>query len=124
MTDIFNDQHGFMVAAGQFESLNKSDLVELYIDLIYEESAEFSNCDQDLEAIKEACDILVVTSGFLIALLGLDNAKKAWELVHASNMAKTQGAIEKREDGKVLKSPEWKKEIKSKLMDDLNTLLI
>jgi predicted HAD superfamily Cof-like phosphohydrolase len=124
MKNIFDMQSEFMEKAGQNV---KGDLIRqsnLYVDLVIEEFNEFKDVKiHDEEAIKECCDILVVASGYLISLLGTENAKKAYKLVHKSNMAKLNGKIEKRDDGKVLKSAEWKKEIKEKLMADLANLI-
>ena len=125
MTDIFELQSDFMFKAGQEVCFNKFySQLHLYEKLVKEESCEFEEVEEhNHESAKEACDILVVTAGYLVSLLGKEKAQKAYELVHASNMVKLQGKIEKREDGKVLKSPEWKAEIKEKLVADLEALV-
>ena len=123
---ILSDQRDFMLAAGQFvheQCSIANDQSELYGSLCDEEYEELADANSNGELVKEACDLLVVTAGLLISMLGYKKAEKAWELVHASNMAKTVGNIEKREDGKVLKSAEWKKEIKAKLMSDIQELI-
>lgn len=123
---ILHDQKEFMLAAGQFvhEQCSISNVQsELYGNLVEEEFEELCGANTEHDAIKETCDLLVVTAGLLISMLGYEKAEKAWELVHASNMAKTVGSIEKREDGKVLKSAEWKAEIKEKLMKDIQELI-
>lgn len=126
MKGILNDQKEFMLAAGQFvhEQCSIENVQsELYGRLCDEEFDELAESNSNDEIVKETCDLLVVTAGLLISMLGYEKAEKAWELVHASNMAKTIGQIEKREDGKVLKSAEWKKEIKAKLMSDIKELI-
>lgn len=126
MKGILNDQKEFMLAAGQFvheQCSIANDQSELYGSLCDEEYEELGDANSNGELVKEACDLLVVTAGLLISMLGYEKAEKAWELVHASNMAKTTGTIEKREDGKVLKSAEWKAEIKEKLMKDIQELI-
>jgi predicted HAD superfamily Cof-like phosphohydrolase len=124
MTDIFDLQTEFMAKAGQVVSGNNFSQAMLYSDLVVEEFNEFDDCkNHDFEAVKEACDVLVVASGYLVSLLGTDKAKRAYDLVHASNMAKLEGKIEKREDGKVLKNDLFKNEIKAKLMADLVDLV-
>lgn len=124
MKNIFDMQSEFMEKAGQNVKCELISQSNLYADLVIEEFNEFYDIkNHDKEAIKECCDILVVASGYLISLLGKEKAKKAYELVHESNMAKLNGKIEKRDDGKVLKSDEWKKEIKEKLMADLANLI-
>lgn len=126
MKGILNDQKEFMLAAGQFVHEQagianvQSDLYSALIDEEYEEIMAVSDFN---EFVKEICDLLVVTAGMLISMIGYEKAEKAWELVHASNMAKTTGTVEKREDGKVLKSAEWKAEIKEKLMKDIQELI-
>lgn len=124
MTDIFDLQTEFMAKAGHVVTGNNFSQAMLYSDLVVEEFNEFDDCNNhDFEAVKEACDVLVVVSGYLISLLGTDKAKRAYDLVHASNMAKLEGKIEKREDGKVLKNALYKQEIKAKLMADLADLV-
>lgn len=126
MKGILNDQKEFMLAAGQFvhEQAGIANVQsDLYSNLVDEEFHEVVRSTEFNELIKETCDLLVVTAGMLISMLGYEKAEKAWELVHASNMAKTISVIEKREDGKVLKSAEWKAEIKEKLMNDIQELI-
>ena len=121
---IIDLQAEFMEKAGQRISGNDYKQSNLYADLIIEEFNEFDEVESDeTEMIKECCDLLVVASGFLISLLGKEKAIKAYELVHNSNMAKLEGKIEKREDGKVLKNDTYKKIIKEQLMNDLAALI-
>ena len=126
MKGILNDQRDFMIAANQFvhEQCNTKNVQsDLYGNLVCEEFNELEGANSTDEFIKELCDLLVVSSGLLISMIGYEKAEKAWALVHASNMAKTTGTIEKREDGKVLKSAEWKAEVKEKLMNDIRELI-
>lgn len=126
MKGILNDQKEFMLAAGQFvhEQAGIANVqIDLYSALVDEEYEEIMEASDFNEFVKETCDLLVVTAGMLISMIGYEKAEKAWELVHASNMAKTTGTVEKREDGKVLKSAEWKAEIKEKLMKDIQELI-
>jgi predicted HAD superfamily Cof-like phosphohydrolase len=73
---------------------------------------------------KELCDILVVTYGFLVAL-GVD-ADKAFAEVHASNMSKLgeDGKPIYREDGKVLKGPNYRKADPVKLVNPIDKELL
>jgi predicted HAD superfamily Cof-like phosphohydrolase len=124
MKNIFDMQSEFMEKAGQNIKGELITQADLYVDLVIEEFNEFYDVENhNRETIKECCDILVVVSGYLISLLGTEKAKKAYKLVHESNMAKLNGKIEKRDDGKVLKSDEWKREVKEKLMSDLANLI-
>lgn len=58
--------------------------------------------------IKELCDVIYVCQGYLV-VLGVDG-DKAFDLVHQSNMSKLDDNGEPifREDGKVLKSHNYK----------------
>lgn len=104
---IFTDQAEFMRAAGQTVDDFNGEQVDLYYALIVEECDEFRTAFSNAEAIKEAIDIIVVTAGWLLSV-GVD-ADEAWRRVHASNMSKlTDGKLLKREDGKVLKGPNYK----------------
>lgn len=140
-------QKQFMEAAGQVTDGSSKEVFNLYKNLIDEETEEFKSAEAKLEKVKEACDVIVVVSGCVVAQLGYENtdyavdymaqeavnylcdelgqekAQKAYEIVHNSNMEKVSGSFEKREDGKVLKSDEWKKEIKEKMMADLAELI-
>jgi len=129
MKGILNDQKKFMLSAGQFvhEQVDTNNAQsDMYGQLVIEEFEEMygaSDSEDICEFIKETCDLLVVTAGMLISMIGYEKSEKVWGLVHASNMAKTVGNIEKREDGKVLKSAEWKAEVKVKLMKDIEDLI-
>jgi len=137
---ILQDQQDFMNAAGQETKTFNKDQSNLYAKLILEESDEFigASCvnttfdDQedfylpvihDENTIKEACDVIVVATGYLISMLGAEGAQKAWDIVHANNVAKVAGKIEKREDGKIMKGDTGKAERKAKMMGELLELL-
>ena len=108
MTDIFKDQAEFMAACEQTVSSCNDGQKVLYEKLMDEEYKEFFYCYKGrYEQIKEAVDILVVTVGWLLSA-GVDCAE-AWRRVHESNMSKlTDGKLLKREDGKILKGPNYK----------------
>jgi hypothetical protein len=127
---ILLDQANFMADGGQTTDLYNPRQTDLYSVLIAEESREFLETQQfgyapqsKADDIKEAVDIIVVASGYLISRLGMSGACKAWELVHANNVAKLAGKIEKREDGKILKGATGKEERKRKLLAALEELL-
>lgn len=85
---------------------------ELRVKLMEEEfeELEFAMNEKDLVGIaKEAVDLLVVTYGTLVEY-GI-NADAIFEMVHKSNMSKLgeDGKPIKREDGKILKGPNYKK---------------
>ena len=128
-SQIFGDQSYFMHKGGQKTNTPDDAQAELYADLIQEETEEFLEAHYALlelepeASIKEAVDVIVVAAGYLISKLGASNAQEAWRLVHASNLRKLEGSVEKREDGKILKNAEGKAERKAKLLADLKDLL-
>ena len=125
MTNIFSDQRSFMHLAGQSTEYRNLDQARLYLRLTEEEFHELKEAvelSDGVNAIKEACDILVVTTGFLHSL-GID-VEKAWSIVHQGNMDKVTGeSVEKRADGKVIKSPEWKAQHKREIHQKLEELV-
>jgi len=124
---IFEDQKDFMIAGGQVVDKQDEKQAELYDDLIDEEYYEFctslgftgSNEEPKENQIKEAIDLIVVTAGWLNSQ-GID-AQKAWDLVHANNMAKVNDKVVKDEAGKIQKSPESKAR-KAVMMQELREL--
>jgi len=105
----------FAVAMGQPLGLpwvtgEKSTVENMRFRLIEEEFKEFSLEDTDLvAALKELADLVYVCYGYA-ATFGWD-LDEAVKRVHASNMSKLgdDGNPIKREDGKVLKGPNYKK---------------
>lgn len=132
---IFKDQFDVMTLAGQTATRSSemsniddhSKQLSLYASLIAEEYHEFRdeimNPSDSVEDIKECVDIIVVAAGYLVTRLGAEGAQKAWDLVNATNLAKVKNGAIKREDGKFLQTPEYKAELKAKLMSDLRDLL-
>lgn len=140
-------QKQFMEAAGQVIDGSSEEIFNLYSTLINEEIEEFKNAETKLEKVKEACDVIVVVSGCVIAQLGYENtdyavdymaqeavnylcdelgvekAQKAYQIVHNSNMEKLVGKVERRDDGKILKNENFKAQIKEKMMADLDALI-
>jgi len=126
---IFHDQADLMAAFGQTK-LKDLAQVAMYAGLVEEEYKEFyeaaTSFPADIfgaEVVKEAIDVIVVASGFLVSVLGPDGALKAWNAVLESNAAKVVGGVEKRDDGKVLQNAKYKKIAKAKLMSELEELL-
>jgi predicted HAD superfamily Cof-like phosphohydrolase len=123
-----------MVEGGQSVYKTNVDQSRLYGRLVKEESEElnealtnwleFPTVESKADLIKEAMDVLVVAAGFVHSL-GLDGQQinDAWSAVHESNMSKVTGDVTKREDGKILKSAEYKAAAKAKLMDTLYELV-
>lgn len=109
MTDMIIDQRDFMFMGNQTTTVFNNDQTLLYTNLIHEEVLELFDAiehDERAEAIKEACDVIIVTLGLLLSM-GID-VHKAWELVHKNNMSKVsnQDIIIKDDNGKIMKSPE------------------
>lgn len=95
----------------------------MYCDLVHEESSEFLTAGSTADKVKEAVDVIVVATGYLISVLGVDGAQEAWDLVHASNMAKFEGDVELREDGKILQNAHFKAVVKPKMLADVSALV-
>lgn len=108
------------------------DVVNLRRKLIAEECAELIEAfktieadeDQDpdnlVDAVKELCDILVVTYGALVAL-GVDG-DAAFRLVMENNDGKIAHKIV-RDDGKIIVPQDIKDKLKVKMYDNLSSLM-
>lgn len=108
MSNVFEDQRIFMEASGQTVNLYNKEQLMLYYDLIREEVKELFESTDYANTIKELADILVVTLGALHSI-GI-NGEDAWNEVVKSNMSKidpTTGKVLRREDGKILKGPNY-----------------
>ena len=109
MVREFHESFGAPV--GRYPSLIEEDRFFLRRELISEEALEVLDAfdSKNLENItKELCDLLYVTYGTAVEL-GID-LDKAFESVHNSNMSKLgeDGKPVYREDGKVLKGPNYR----------------
>jgi predicted HAD superfamily Cof-like phosphohydrolase len=89
----------------------------MYESLISEEYGEWFSAydpeemeDQPVEELKELADLVYVIYGYAISLgWNLDEAVRR---VHENNMGRMyqpDGTIKRREDGKILKNPEYPK---------------
>lgn len=113
-------QHETRVNPG-FPSTDRIALREAMIDEEYKElkiEIEYPTSTRSLEkVVKEACDLLYVVYG-LLDELGVD-ADAAFAEVHRSNMSKlgNDGKPIRREDGKVLKGPNFSPADMSKVCD-------
>ena len=109
MANPFNDQKTFMVAGDQTVSEFNSSQYEMYKNLIKEEYSElFDDAENLVDELDALVDILVVTIGAIYSM-GVD-AQDAWDEVMRTNFAKIDpatGKCRKREDGKILKGPDW-----------------
>lgn len=108
MTNPFKDVDTFQTACDQTPS---ADNYSMYLNLIREEVGELEEAieqNDTVEQLDALVDILVVTIGAIRAA-GF-NGEGAWQEVMHTNFAKidsTTGKVRKREDGKVLKGPDW-----------------
>lgn len=108
MTDPFHDQAMFMKACDQTVGDRNFQQYELYKNLITEEYKELLDATNPVDELDALIDILVVTIGAIHSMGA--NAEGAWGEVMRTNIAKidpTTGKVRKREDGKVLKGPDW-----------------
>ena len=100
----------FGVIIGDRPAICSDETMRLRFSLIEEEYEEFKAAAQrgDLvEAIDALMDLLYVTFGTCVSM-GID-AEKFFDEVQRSNMSKVwpDGKVHYREDGKVIKSPEY-----------------
>lgn len=105
---VFSDQAIFMEACGQTTGIYNEQQFNLYKTLIKEEVQEFYDSTDTINTVKELNDIIVVTVG-AIASMGI-NAEEVWNEVTRSNMSKVNpetGKVLRREDGKILKGPNY-----------------
>lgn len=108
---VFEDQKKFMLAGGQQVGVFNEAQFDLYVSLIDEEVGELKDAiiDNDrVEVLDALLDTIVVCIGALHSL-GV-NPEGAWDEVIRSNMSKVDpstGRMLKREDGKIIKHPDW-----------------
>lgn len=121
LVQIFHEAFGVEVGAEptvKLLQLRKTLLQEEMKELFAEMDAaiEYLNrgeaVPRDLYArmLKELADVQVVLSGAAVTLKPLEKLQEAFERVHASNMSKlgADGKPMYREDGKVLKGPNYR----------------
>lgn len=108
MTNPFNDIDRFHTACDQEPNQEN---YAMYTKLIGEEAGELMSAivlNDRVEQLDALVDILVVTIGAIRA--GGFDGEAAWNEVMRTNFAKIDsetGKVRKREDGKVLKGPDW-----------------
>lgn len=108
MSNVFYDQSVFMNACGQTTGVYNEDQFNLYKTLIKEEVQEFYDSTDTINIVKELIDIIVVVVGATHSM-GID-PENAWNEVITSNMSKVDvstGKVLRREDGKILKGPNY-----------------
>ena len=107
----FGQKVDFIQSATDERALTKeeAETITLRRNLIMEEFQELMEAPFLDEVMKEACDLLYVVLGMFVEF-GWD-AEEAFSRVHESNMSKLgeDGKPIYREDGKVLKGPNYKK---------------
>jgi predicted HAD superfamily Cof-like phosphohydrolase len=108
---VFEDQKKFMLAGDQSIGVFNESQFRLYVSLIDEEVGELKDAIMDndiVETVDAVLDTIVVCLGALHSL-GVD-PEGAWAEVIRSNMSKVDpitGKMLKREDGKIIKHPDW-----------------
>lgn len=112
MTNVFTDQTKFMVSCDQTVCEWNKNQLDMYHNLIKEETSELQeafNQNNRIEILDALIDIMVVTVGAINSMGA--NGEAAWNEVMRTNFAKvdsTTGKVNKRSDGKVLKPEGWK----------------
>lgn len=108
---VFANQARFMQACGQTtQDWNENQLL-MYLTLIQEEFAELCEAVDEnnrAEIFDALLDLIVVTIGAGLSA-GFPMAA-GWQEVMASNLGKIDpetGMVLRREDGKILKGPNW-----------------
>lgn len=95
----------------EFKELTGQDMNPgLYISLIQEEYEEFLESKTDEECLKELADLAYVCFGFAYNM-GWD-LTEALQRVHQNNLGRIlqpDGTIKRREDGKIIKNPDYPK---------------
>jgi predicted HAD superfamily Cof-like phosphohydrolase len=121
MNNPFNDQKEFMEASGQTTDRFNPKQSRLYLVLIDKEYQEYMDTiAKSAEELKEMIDVLVVVIGKIISI-GVD-PQKAWNIVHANNMAEVGENTQYDENGEIIKSEESKAR-KAQMMKDLQALI-
>lgn len=94
-----------MEAAGQ--DFPNEQTAELYRRLMAEETLEFIDAETEVEEFDACLDTIWVIIGFMLAKGWL--IRSGWEEVVRSNLSKipADGVMLKREDGKLLKGPDY-----------------
>ena len=83
---------------------------QLYLDLIREEYDEWYNAFKPVDEVKELADLVYVIYGYAESM-GYNLDKALWK-VHDNNMGRMfqpDGTIKRREDGKIVKNPDYPK---------------
>lgn len=111
MGNVFADQTKFMVACDQTVCEWNEAQLNMYHNLIKEESQELQeafDANDRVEMLDALIDLLVVTAGAINSMGA--NGEAAWDEVMKTNFAKIDietGKVKKRSDGKVLKPEGW-----------------
>jgi len=126
----FQERMGQPVTQGLSNVLSNDDgrkLAALRFDLIDEEFEELQDAMDNLtialgreavdttelraEVLKEAADLMYVVAGFCATFFSPEVAQQAFDRVQTSNMSKlwSDGSPRYREDGKIIKPPQYKK---------------
>jgi len=78
-----------------------------------------TNEPKNINAIKEALDLMYVTAQYLNVTIGPDKALECWNALQNNNMSKcVDGKLIKREDGKILKPEGYKKLDLTEILND------
>lgn len=109
MTSVFEAQATFMECCEQEFNNNTARLYKALIDEEYKEFCEAYESGNKTDTFKELCDLVVVIAGYAAAdKLPMDAGMDA---VFSSNFSKidplTMKPYERRDDGKVLKGPNY-----------------
>jgi predicted HAD superfamily Cof-like phosphohydrolase len=100
---------GTVTVSDDFSKVTQEDAdrIKLRFDLNAEEFKELVTAETPAEIMKEACDLVYVILGMFVEFGW--NFDEAFKRVHESNMSKLdeEGKPIRREDGKILKGPNY-----------------
>jgi predicted HAD superfamily Cof-like phosphohydrolase len=100
---------GTVTVSDDFSKVTQEDAdrIKLRFDLNAEEFKELVTSETPSEIMKEACDLVYVILGMFVEFGW--NFDEAFKRVHESNMSKLdeEGKPIRREDGKILKGPNY-----------------
>jgi predicted HAD superfamily Cof-like phosphohydrolase len=100
---------GTVTVSDDFSKVTQEDAdrIKLRFDLNSEEFKELVTAETPAEIMKEACDLVYVILGMFVEFGW--NFDEAFKRVHESNMSKLdeEGKPIRREDGKILKGPNY-----------------
>jgi predicted HAD superfamily Cof-like phosphohydrolase len=108
--NIFEDQAGFMELAEQTIDKLDREQADRYVHHCNEEFNELLAAEasgDQVELLDALTDLIVVSAGALISLVGPERAEGCWDAVYSANLRKVSGGRVYRPDGQLGKPEGW-----------------